>query len=109
MATVEQIAAIVEAILKSTGGGGMGGGRERRNWTMDERHSRRMTVLSGDDHACRDWSFQLRPAIRGTERGVFGVISWVELAPSEIKKSPRSNNGELNSTTSCARCRRARP
>ncbi len=51
---------------------------------MDEQHFRRMTVFSGDDCALRDWSFQLRAAIRGAEKGVLDVTSWVELAPSEV-------------------------
>ena len=80
MATVEQITAIIEAVMKGAGVGGKpGGGKHTKN--LDERHFRRMVVFQGEDRDWRDWSFQFRAALRGAERDFLEVLKWIEMAP----------------------------
>ena len=85
MATVEQITAIIEAVMRSARGGGNLGGGGRRTKTLDERHFRRMAVFQGDDRSWRDWSFQFRAALRGADRDLLEVLKWVEMAPNDTK------------------------
>ena len=81
MATIEQITAIVEAVLCGAGGGRGGGGPRK---VLDERHFRRMATFGGEGRQWREWSFQLRAALRGASKDVADVISWIETVPGTV-------------------------
>jgi hypothetical protein len=78
MATVEQIAAIVEAVMAAKTTGTATTSRTRK--TLDERQFRRLTQFSGGEVAWKDWAFQFRAALRGADRNVAEVIDWIERA-----------------------------
>ena len=81
MATIEQIIAIVEAVLRGAGGGRGGGGPRK---VLDERHFRRMATFGGDDRQWRDWSFQFRAALRGANKDFADVLVWIESATGTV-------------------------
>jgi hypothetical protein len=79
MATAEDIAAVVAAVMKEMQKSGMvhgGGGGNRKR--LDERHFRRVDKFSGDEKAWRDWHFQMRAAIRGADRQAAEILEYVE-------------------------------
>ncbi len=55
MATIEQITAIVQAVMHGAAGGRGGNGPRK---VIDEMHFRRMTTFGGDDRQRRDRRFQ---------------------------------------------------
>ena len=86
MATVEQIAAIVEAVLTARGGRADGGGGERggSKRALDQRNFRRIQTFTGGEAAWKDWAFQFRAALRGADRDMAAILDWVERAPDNI-------------------------
>ena len=84
MASAEDIAAIVAAVLREMkkDGGGNAGGQGRR--VIDERNFRRVDKFGGDEKGWKDWSFQVKAALRGTSKIAAEVINWVERATGEI-------------------------
>ena len=82
MATVEQIAAIVQAVLAQHGGGGGGPRAPRR--ILDERQFRRVEKFAGTESTWKDWCFQLKAAIRGVSRETLELMSWVERAATDM-------------------------
>ncbi len=85
MATVEQITAIVEAILGARAGGrGDDPSSARHRKTLDERQFRRLTQFNGGEVDWKDWAFQFRAATRACDRGVMEVIEWVEKAEDSL-------------------------
>jgi hypothetical protein len=77
MATPEDIAKIVAAVIREMekGGGGRGGGGRKR---LDERHFRRIEKFTGDEKCWRDWHFQMRAAVRGADRQAAEILEMVE-------------------------------
>jgi hypothetical protein len=79
MATAEDIATVVAAVLQQlemkrpeTVGGG--GGRR----ALDERHFRRVDKFDGTEKQWKDWCFQLKAAVRATDRTVMKIMEHVE-------------------------------
>jgi hypothetical protein len=81
MATAEDIAKIVTAVLKEMNVQGhvtSAGAKHGERRKLDERFFRRMDKFSGDEKAWKDWSFQLKAAVRGADKLAAEVMSYVE-------------------------------
>ena len=85
MATVEQIAAIVAAVMNARAGGARDDApAARARKTLDERQFRRLNQFSGGEANWKDWAFQFRAATRAADRGVSEVLEWIERADDSI-------------------------
>ena len=83
VASVEQIAVIVAAVLAQTGGrADAAQGRQQRR-VLDERQFRRLDKFAGQESAWRDRSFQLRAGIRGASKETLEAMNWVERVPTD--------------------------
>jgi hypothetical protein len=51
-----------------------------------------MAAFRGDDRQWRDWSFQLRAALRGASKDGAEVISWIETAPVTVTSEEIGQN-----------------
>ena len=59
-----------------------GGGRPRKYF--DERAFRRIDKLAGVDREWKDWSFQIKSALRGTNKLSAEIANWIERADGDI-------------------------
>jgi hypothetical protein len=84
MASAEDIAAIVAAVLKemrkSEGLQGGQGSRKR----LDERHFRRVEKFTGCEKVWRDWHFQVRAAVRAADKQAAEIMEHVERTEEDM-------------------------
>jgi hypothetical protein len=84
MATADDIARIVAAVIKEIGQQGAGatqGGSRRK---LDERHFRRIEKFAGDDKSWKEWNFQMKAAVRGADRLASEMMDFVEKSDDEL-------------------------
>jgi hypothetical protein len=86
MATEEDIAKIVAAVLKEMERSKVKTGNSKKK--LDERYFRRIEKFAGDEKIWKEWHFQLKAAIRSTDRHTADVIDWIE-------KNPDTTMGDL--------------
>ena len=84
--SVQDVAAIVAAVLRELGkGGGKGGGHGGGRRTLDEKYFRRMDQFSGDATRWKDWNFQFKAAVRSASRTALDAMTWTERAGEDVK------------------------
>jgi hypothetical protein len=86
MATAEDIARIVSAVMTELEKVKMktGGGKKK----LDERYFRRIDKFLGDEKTWKEWHFQMKAAVRSTDKNTADILDWVE-------KNPDTTMGDL--------------